>query len=120
VREGEALVIGGYYNETRRLTDSGVPGLKNIPLLGALFRNREKVNDKTERLFVLSPRIIHPGQSPLLEGTEAERAFTHSPAKEALDQPVAPDAITPVKNRPLWRRSGRADGRQAPPPAGQP
>ena len=109
VREGEALIIGGYYNETRRLTDTGVPGLKNIPILGALFRGREKVNDKTERLFVLSPRIIHPGQSPMLEGTEAERAFSQSPAREVMDGPAAADAVIPVKERPLWPRSRKTD-----------
>jgi type III secretion protein C len=97
VHEGEALVIGGYYNETRRLTDTGVPGLKNIPLFGALFRNKEKTNNKSERLFVLSPRIITPGQSPYAPGSESERSLDYSPARDLLQGPAMPDPVPEKK-----------------------
>ncbi len=99
VHEGEALIIGGYYNETRNVVDAGVPVLKNIPGLGALFRQRSRANYKSERLFILSPRIVYPGQSPLERGTEAERMLTDSPGREMIDGPPYPDAIRPDKRK---------------------
>ena len=89
VYEGEALIVGGYYNELRRDSETGVPVLRKIPGLGALFRARGKVSSKSERLFILSPRIVYPGNSMMADGTEAFRAVRHSPAAETLERPAA-------------------------------
>ena len=88
VYEGEALVVGGYYTETRRMTKTGVPVLKNIPGVGKLFRRDSAENSKSERLFVLSPRIIPPGASPISVGSEAERTMHVSPGRDALEGPA--------------------------------
>lgn len=88
VREGEALVIGGYYNETRTVSRTGVPGLSKIPGIGALFRNKSNIASKSERLFVLSPRIVRLGELPLAPGTEGERLMEHSPSLERLSVPA--------------------------------
>ncbi len=37
-----------------------VPGLGDIPILGALFRSSEFQSDRTELLFVITPRLIKP------------------------------------------------------------
>ncbi|MDR1519823.1 MAG: type III secretion system outer membrane ring subunit SctC [Planctomycetota bacterium] len=108
VYEGESLVIGGYYNEERRVNNTGVPGLQKIPGLGALFRDRKTTNSKTERLFVLSPRIIQPGASIMKAGSEAERAFDHSPAKKMLDGPAESEKNVPEKRR-WWQRRDNQD-----------
>lgn len=99
VYEGEALVIGGYYTEMRRVTDSGVPVLKNIPGVGALFRTRGRTNSKSERLFVLSPRLVIPGTSPIAEGSEYERSIDASPAGKMLKAPAQPDPVKKEKRR---------------------
>ncbi len=91
VFEGEALVIGGYYNEIRQASEKGIPGLRKIPGLGALFRTRSKTGNKSERLFVLSPRLVRPGDSPMACGSEGERVMTDSPGKKMLDQPELKD-----------------------------
>ncbi len=103
VFEGEALVVGGYYTEMRRVTDSGVPFLKNIPGVGALFRTRGRTNNKSERLFVLSPRLVIPGTSPIVEGTEYERSINASPADKLLKAPALPDPV-PKEKKPLQKR----------------
>ncbi|MDR0361460.1 MAG: type III secretion system outer membrane ring subunit SctC [Planctomycetota bacterium] len=84
VREGEALVIGGYYNETRSVARAGVPGLSKIPGIGALFRKKSNIASKRERLFVLSPRVVRLGEMPLVPGSEGERILKESPALEHL------------------------------------
>lgn len=109
VYEGEALVIGGYYNEVRSNSISGVPILKNIPVMGALFRTKSSQNTKSERLFVLSPRIIRPGESPMGAGSEAERAFEVSPGRKTLDGPAFQDS-TPKQSKRLRWNNPQPDG----------
>lgn len=58
VRNGETVVLGGVYEETRRRDEQKVPFLGDIPILGALFRNRRDVLDKVELLIFVTPRII--------------------------------------------------------------
>lgn len=60
IAEGESLLIGGYENEVRRDATSGVPGLSSIPLLGRLFRFREKQVGHVQRMFLLTPRVVEP------------------------------------------------------------
>ena len=108
VYEGEALVVGGYYTETRRSTLTGVPGLKSIPGLGALFRRKGSETSKSERLFVLSPRIILPGNSRMRPGTEAERSMEASPVRDLMAGPSFDD-LTPPPD-PDTLRHGQAAG----------
>jgi pilus assembly protein CpaC len=37
-----------------------VPGLGEIPVLGALFRSNEFQDDRTELIFVITPRLVKP------------------------------------------------------------
>lgn len=59
VGESQALVIGGHYFEKRKYSDSGIPGLRKIPLLGPLFNKESYEVERVERLFVISPRIVN-------------------------------------------------------------
>ncbi|HVL08703.1 MAG TPA: type III secretion system outer membrane ring subunit SctC [Burkholderiaceae bacterium] len=58
VGENQTLLIGGYNTLARTERDDGVPGLKNIPILGALFSTRSSSFQKRERLFMIKPKII--------------------------------------------------------------
>jgi type IV pilus assembly protein PilQ len=60
VRNGQTAVIGGIYQNDNRKGDSGVPYLKDIPILGFLFKSRSESWDKTELLIFLTPRIMSP------------------------------------------------------------
>ena len=55
---GDIAVVGGILTETLSETNAGVPGLKNIPGVGALFRSKINKDDKTELLIFLAPRVI--------------------------------------------------------------
>lgn len=61
VKNGETAVIGGIYQVDEVQTDQGVPGLKDIPLLGWLFKSRTKIKQKNELLIFLTPRILAAG-----------------------------------------------------------
>jgi type III secretion protein C len=58
INEGESLLIGGYKSDVRNDTVVGVPGLSSIPVLGALFRFRQKETSHVEHLFMLTPHVI--------------------------------------------------------------
>jgi type IV pilus assembly protein PilQ len=58
VDNGGTVVIGGIYQIEERNQVSKVPLLGDIPYVGALFRSTERVNDKTELLVFISPKVI--------------------------------------------------------------
>jgi general secretion pathway protein D len=58
VRDGRTIVIGGLIDEGRTLIESGVPFLKDIPLLGILFRSRTTARARTELAIFLTPHVV--------------------------------------------------------------
>lgn len=58
VENGGTVVIGGIYKMTDRRGVSKVPLLGDIPVLGNLFKTREKSTSKEELLVFLTPRIV--------------------------------------------------------------
>ena len=58
VRSGDTIVLGGLIKDNRSSGKSGVPLLKDVPLLGNLFSNTNNTGKRTELLVVLSPRVV--------------------------------------------------------------
>ena len=57
---GGSLVLAGLLQENMRETVNGIPGVKNIPVLGQLFRSRDYQNAETELVIVATPFIVDP------------------------------------------------------------
>ncbi|MBP1748242.1 MAG: secretin [Deltaproteobacteria bacterium] len=58
VKDGETAVIGGIYEREEGSSENGIPGLKNIPLLGWLFKKQATLDQRTELLIFITPRVI--------------------------------------------------------------
>ncbi len=58
VKDGQTVVLGGFIREKRSTSMSGVPILRSIPLLGALFKETATTYAKREVLIFLTPHII--------------------------------------------------------------
>ncbi|HVN22926.1 MAG TPA: type IV pilus secretin PilQ [Syntrophorhabdales bacterium] len=58
VKDGDTVVLGGIYESENDTGETGLPGLKNIPLLGWLFRSNSVTNTKAELLIFVTPTII--------------------------------------------------------------
>jgi type IV pilus assembly protein PilQ len=58
VENGGTVVIGGIYTQTQQTTVTKVPFFGDIPFLGALFRNTSRLDNKTELLVFITPRIV--------------------------------------------------------------
>ena len=63
VEDGQTVVLGGIYETERRETITKVPFLGDIPAVGALFRNKQVKNDKSELLIFVTPRILEEGST---------------------------------------------------------
>jgi hypothetical protein len=61
IRQGESLVIGGMRKSEKRDVVRGVPILKDIPILGALFSGRDFEERVVETIFILTPTISTGG-----------------------------------------------------------
>jgi general secretion pathway protein D len=58
VRDGETIMLGGFISNTKSTGRSGVPILKDIPIIGALFRNTSDRNDRKELIVLIRPSVL--------------------------------------------------------------
>ncbi len=58
VRDGGTAVLGGVYVTNNQVGSTGVPFLKDIPVLGWLFKNKVTKEDNAELLIFITPRIV--------------------------------------------------------------
>jgi type IV pilus assembly protein PilQ len=63
VADGQTVVLGGIYETERRETESKVPFLGDIPFAGALFRSKQRTDNKAELLIFVTPRILEEGSN---------------------------------------------------------
>lgn len=59
VDDGQTVVLGGIYEDTKMDTVNKVPLLGDIPFLGALFRFTEHQDNRTELLIFITPKILN-------------------------------------------------------------
>jgi len=57
---GGSLVIAGLIQESTKQNLDSVPGVKDIPVLGSLFRSRDFQNDETELVVIVTPYLVDP------------------------------------------------------------
>ena len=60
LRDGESFAIAGLIDNRVLQTLNKVPGLGNIPILGALFRSRSTRKSSDELLVVITPHFVNP------------------------------------------------------------
>jgi type IV pilus assembly protein PilQ len=58
VENGGTVVIGGIYTQEVRNNTTRIPFFGDLPYIGFLFKNREWIDDKTELLVFVTPRIV--------------------------------------------------------------
>ncbi|HEX3717642.1 MAG TPA: secretin N-terminal domain-containing protein [Verrucomicrobiae bacterium] len=58
VRDGETIILGGFISDSRTVSDSGIPYLKDIPVLGNLFKSRSTQDLRTELIMLMRPTVL--------------------------------------------------------------
>ena len=74
VRDGDTILLGGFIRDAKTDTESGVPFLKDIPLLGNLFKNQSATSKRSELLVLIRPTILKtPEDAALMVSQERMR-----------------------------------------------
>jgi len=64
VGDGESIVIAGLFRNRSVTEESGVPILKDVPLLGLLFSRTATESDELELIVVVTARLVQPNAAP--------------------------------------------------------
>jgi pilus assembly protein CpaC len=65
--DGGSMMLAGLIRESTRQTINGTPGLKKLPILGALFRSRDFIQNQTELVVLVTPHIVRSVAQKQLE-----------------------------------------------------
>ncbi|HEX3847360.1 MAG TPA: type IV pilus secretin PilQ [Steroidobacteraceae bacterium] len=63
VNDGQTVVLGGILDTTKSRSANKVPWLADIPVLGNLFKSTTNINNKTELLIFITPKILREGSN---------------------------------------------------------
>ncbi len=97
IDEGQSLLLGGLISDSVENHTNKVPILGDVPLIGALFRQVEKDRGRSERLFLITPRVVITnhitGQEvPSNPGADVDRIRAEQEARDHAELPWASDA----------------------------
>jgi type IV pilus assembly protein PilQ len=59
IRDGSTIVLGGLFQEKTTIGRKQVPGLGDIPIVGAAFRGHDDAIDRSEIIFMITPTIVN-------------------------------------------------------------
>ncbi len=90
INEGEGLLLGGLTVNASFDSESKIPLLGDIPVLGELFKSRSRSRRQTERLFLITPRIIR------LDKAQPGAAAAAAAANEVTARLPAPAGTPPA------------------------
>lgn len=80
---GGSLMIAGLLQQQTKQNIDSLPGMTNLPVLGALFRSRDYLNGETELVIIITPYIVDPTKPQDLQ-TPADGLRTASDMSTAL------------------------------------
>ncbi|MEO6055415.1 MAG: secretin N-terminal domain-containing protein [Gemmatimonadales bacterium] len=89
VRDGQTIVIGGLIAESQDRVESGVPILKDIPLLGLAFKSNSTRNSRSELAIFVTPRVVYSDEDAERVLEEERGRLRGFPADTAAVPPAA-------------------------------
>jgi pilus assembly protein CpaC len=94
VRRNTSLVLSGLFSNSDERVKTGVPLLKDIPILGQLFSSTRYQKNESELIVVVTPMIIDP-MRPRAEDIMRFQQDTTKPAIDALKRRLPPNQRRP-------------------------
>jgi pilus assembly protein CpaC len=89
VRRDQSLIISGMFTGEDSRVRTGVPLLKDIPILGLLFSSSRFQRAESELMVIVTPAIVDPHR-PRSQDVLQLRADTTRPAMDALRNRIRP------------------------------
>jgi pilus assembly protein CpaC len=62
LHDGQTLALAGLLQDSLRESVTKIPGLGDLPILGALFRSTNYTQEKTDLLIAVTPHLVKPGK----------------------------------------------------------
>ncbi|TCV93142.1 type II/III secretion system protein, partial [Luteibacter rhizovicinus] len=100
VQSGQTVLLGGLIKQDENQSDTGIPGLNKLPIVGRLFGTTTRSRNRTELIVLITPRVVSNGEEAKQVTDEYQRKF------ESL-RPLLPAAVpragvqtTPVQTLP--------------------
>ncbi len=87
VQSGQTVLLGGLIQQDEGNTDTGVPGLNRIPLLGRLFGTTSRTHNRTELIVLITPRVIASSDDARDITNEYQRKFESLAPLRARSRP---------------------------------
>ena len=105
--DGQTVIIGGLIGASNSKTDTKIPLLGDIPLLGNLFKRRQSSDSKSELIIFLTPHIVQaPLELAALSARERERsAAAKGLSEEELNKFL--DELPKQKTAPKSQKPGK-------------
>jgi len=102
VRPGQSLILSGLFNEERETVRDGIPGLMNLPILGALFSSTRWQKNESELLVIVTPELFDPNVPRARDVIQLTPDPVIPPATEAIRKrlPETTPPASPPKNPP--------------------
>lgn len=106
LRDGGSVVMAGLISQNVTNGDSGVPLLKDIPILGNLFKSQDKKKNRTELVLMIVPYIIENNDQAtsvsqaIIDQMKNLDADVYHPRPQTVPVPMEPMA-SPAMSRPL-------------------
>jgi pilus assembly protein CpaC len=84
IPSGGSLAMAGMIKDQTKQQLNGIPGLMNLPVLGALFKSRDFVNHQTELMVIVTPYIVRAVAQKDLSKPDDGYADASDPATSLL------------------------------------
>jgi pilus assembly protein CpaC len=100
VKAGETIVLSGLLQREQANTVDKLPGLGDVPVLGALFRSKRFQNKETELVVFVTPTVVDPRTPKLVDRVEQtnQRLSERLGPSPHLSEPLQPGPKAPEKS----------------------
>ncbi|HEV2148326.1 MAG TPA: secretin N-terminal domain-containing protein [Longimicrobiaceae bacterium] len=95
VRDGQTAIIGGLVDQLRSGSNGGIPILRNIPLIGTLFRSTRNRRALTELFLFLTPHVLRTDEDVDAATLRAREATQRLERVLPDSIPLLPTDLTP-------------------------
>lgn len=94
LQSGQVGVLAGLMQDIVEQTDTGIPGLRSVPIIGEIFSNRSQLSRKTELVIFLRATVIYDpsieGDFRSLRNQLPDEDFLRKPNPQRLEPPLGP------------------------------
>jgi general secretion pathway protein D len=90
VKSANAILLGGLIQDQDNRDSSGIPMLQEIPVIGALFGNRNNTSGRTELIIFLTPYVLSNDAEASDATDKAMRQFRSVLDRSTLPVPRVP------------------------------